>query len=453
MILSLIFFSALAGARIDEPETAFVGATLVDGTGAPPITDSVVLVRGKRIVYSGPKPSAQVPTSARIVDLHGKWLLPGLIDMHVHLDEDISPSAFPLFGVTSVRDVGSRLVTIQKLRARAAKGESMPRIYWMGRNIDESKPSWWGAVAVKGPEEVAALMEGMSRQGVDGVKLYTDAGPLVSKAVILDAHKRGWPVTGHLQKTKPSEASSFGIDNLEHVSTLFSELGRPAPKSVAGYLRGFVVAASVDVKDEPTRRLISILKSHGTAITPTLTVSLMPMEGERESAGVYRTWADLPAGWSKYWKSAYWSFISTYGWKAANFATAHGSYRKYMEMVKLLETNGIPIIAGTDTPAPWVLPGAGLIHELELLVDAGLTPMSAIQAATGRAAHILRREGDVGTIRPGRIADFVVLDADPLANIHNLRQIADVYKSGKREDRLKLRKQFDSATEPPPGKP
>ncbi len=453
-MIGLVYALSILAKGIQTPqETVYAGATLIDGRGSVPVTDSVVIVKGRRIVFAGPRNAAVIPGAANVVDLRGKWLIPGLIDMHVHLDEDISPSAFPLFGVTSVRDVGSRLVTIQKLRALAAHGEAMPRIYWMGRNIDEDKPSWWGAVAVKGPEEVPALLEDMDKQGVDGVKLYTDAGPRVSRAVIQDAHKRGWPVTGHLQRTRPGEASELGIDNLEHVFTLFNELGKPAPKSVTGYLRGFVTAASTDLTATSARKLISTLKSHGTAVTPTLSVSLMPVLGERNSAKVYDGWATMPPGWSKFWKSSYWSFISTAGWKSSDYATAQRAYGNYKQMVRLLEAERVPIIAGTDTPAPWVLPGAGLIHELELLVDAGLTPMSAIQAATGRAARVLKREGDVGTIQAGRIADFVILDADPLSDIKSMRRIQDVYVGGVRLDRAGFHTKFESAKEPPPGKP
>jgi len=100
------------------------------------------------------------------IDAVGKWLIPGLIDMHVHLDEVITPGTFVLFGVTSVRDVGSRLVTLERLRSRSRRAKSFPGFNWMGRNIDEGKPSWWGAVAVKGSAEVPALMDDMAKQGV-----------------------------------------------------------------------------------------------------------------------------------------------------------------------------------------------------------------------------------------------------------------------------------------------
>ncbi len=451
-LLLLLAMPILHSKPPDPQAFALVGGTVIDGTGAAPIPDAVVIFESKRIRAVGPRATTPIPPMAHIIDVHGKWILPGLIDMHVHLDEDLSPWAFPLFGVTSVRDVGSRLVSIQKLRALATKGDPIPRIFWMGRNIDEGKPSWWGAVAVKGPEEVPALLDDMARQGADGFKLYTAAGPSVVRAVIRGAHDRGWPVTGHLERTHPSHAAQMGIDNLEHVSTLLQELRGPEPTSATGYLRGFERIPAVDLSGKHAQALIAILKGR-TAITPTLTVSTMPVEGARGAAKAYLGWADVPEGWARYWKSSYWSFISTAGWKQSDFATALAAYAKSKELVRLLEQAGIPIIAGTDTPAPWVLPGAGLIHELELLVDAGLTPMSAIQAATGRAGVVLRRAKDVGTIQIGRFADLLILDADPLADIHNLRKIHFVYKNGWEFDLPSLRKRFERANEPPIAKP
>lgn len=438
-------FLALFSAQIlpPEPVTALVGATVIDGAGAPPKSDCVVVIRGKRIAAVGPRSSTSIPPDARVVDLHGKWIVPGLIDMHVHLDEVLTPSAFPLFGVTSVRDTGSRLVTIQKLRARAATGEATPRLYWLGRNIDEGKPSWWGAVAVKGPEEVPALLSDMARQGVDGVKLYALAGPKVAKAVIAEAHRRGWPVTGHLDRTRASDAAGFGIDNLEHVFTLFNELRPAAAKRAAGYLRGFAGVASVDLDGSAARRLIAALKRRPTAVTPTLAVSTLPVEGEKGAAKVYRGWADVPPRWARYWKSSYWSFLSTAGWKPSDFRTAREARRKFQDMVRKLDRAGIPILAGTDTPAPWVLPGAGLIHELEMLVESGLTPLQALLAATGRAAKVLHHDSDVGTIQSGRYADLLVLVADPLADIHNLRRVDRVYMGGAEVDRAKLWREFE----------
>lgn len=432
-------------------DTALVGATLIDGTGAPPLQDSVIILHGHRIAAVGPRTSTAIPKDARIVDLQGKWVLPGLIDMHVHLDEDLTPSAFPLFGVTSVRDVGSRLVTIQKLRAFAEKGQAMPRIYWMGRNIDEGKPSWWGAVAVKGPKQVPMLLGDMARQGVDGVKLYTLAGPDVTRAVIQDAHRRGWPVTAHLDRTRASDAASMGIDNLEHVFTLFNELRKTPAKSIQGYRRSFAGVDAVDLDGKAARDLIRALKRKPTAVTPTLTVSTMPMVGEAGARQAYGF--VVPAVWARYWNSSYWSFISTSGWGTADFAEARAAQARFRELVRTLDREGVPIIGGTDTPAPWVLPGAGLTHELELLVDAGLTPMSAIQAATGRAAKVLRRESDVGTVQPGRYADLLILDADPLSDIHNLRRVNRVFMGGSELDRATARREFEAAKEPPPGKP
>jgi imidazolonepropionase-like amidohydrolase len=434
--------------QVKEPVLAITGGTVIDGTGAPPLQNGVIIVRGKRIAFVGPKDKAVIPPEARQIDATGKWIIPGLIDMHVHLDEDLSPGAFVLFGVTSVRDVGSRLVTVQQLRSRAAKGETMPRIYWMGRNIDQGKPSWWGAVAVNGAEDVSSLLEDMNRQGVDGVKLYIRSGPKVTQAVIKEAHRRGWPVTAHLEDTRPIDAARFGIDNLEHISTLFVGIKKRPKTGKAGYAVGFTGVGEVDLAGPQIRNLIATLKKKHVAVTPTLTVSIMPVEGEKAAADIYKGWAKIPSGWSSYWKTDYWSFISTKGWSAGDYRTARQAGEKYRRLVGKLERTGVSIIAGTDTPAPWVLPGAGLVHELELLVQSGLSPMSALRAATGRAAEVLRKSADVGTIRVGRIADLVVLGADPLRDIHNLRKVEAVYQGGREVDLEKLRKSFAEALAP-----
>lgn len=122
-------------------------------------------------------------------------------------------------------------------------------------------------------------------------------------------------------------------------------------------------------------------------------------------------------------------------------------------MVARLEAAGVPIVAGTDSPAPWVLPGAGLIHELELLVEAGLSPKSALLAATGRAASVLRKTGEVGTLVPGARADFLLLPDDPLKDIRALRRPSAVYQSGREFDRAAARRTFDLVRAPPPQKP
>ena len=434
---------------------AITGTTLFDGTGADPFPDAVLVVQDGRIASVGPRSRVAIPPAATIVNAAHQWLIPGLIDLHVHLDEDITPGAFPLFGVTSVRDVGSRLVTIQKLRARAAKGDAMPHLFWMGRNIDEGKPSWSGAVAVKGPGDVPALLADMQeRQGVDGVKLYVNARADVAKAVITEAHRRGMPVTGHLNDLTPERAAQLGIDNLEHVSALFSaQLSHEAAQRAVGTRKSHAGVAEVNLDSPSARRLIQTLARHKVAVTPTLSVSLMPMAGEQNADRVYRGWADIPNGWRSYWKDAYWGFLQPMGWTPADYRITEKANHRFLQMVARLESAGVPIVAGTDSPAPWVLPGAGLIHELNLLVRAGLTPRSALLAATGLAAQVLRKTGEVGTLVPGARADFLLLPADPLKDIRALRKLSAVYQNGKELDRVAARRAFDEAKAPSPQKP
>jgi imidazolonepropionase-like amidohydrolase len=425
-----------------------VGATLIDGTGAPALADSVVVMDGTRIQAVGTRAQVAIPPEATLVDARGKWLVPGLIDMHVHLDEVISPEAFTLYGVTTVRDVGSRLVTLQQWRARAAKGEAIPHLYWMGRNIDEGKPSWWGAVAIKSPQEAHALLADMHQQGVDGVKLYVNAGPEVTRAVIQEAHRRGWPVTAHLNNTLPSAAAEMGIDNLEHVAQLFIELHKRPEHALGTYGSGFHGIPQVDLNGTATRHLIAVLAEHHVTVTPTLTVSLLPPEGEQAALHRYAGWSEIPIGWRKYWHSDYWTFLTPKEWTKHDYEVAKQAGEKYKQMVGMLYRAGVPLIAGTDTPAPWVLPGAGLLVELELMAEAGLPPAEVIQTATGRAAKILHRYDVVGTVQAGRFADLVLLDADPLADIRNLRRIAAVYLAGKPLDLPAQRRAFQNTPAP-----
>ncbi len=285
----------------------------------------------------------------------------------------------------------------------------------------------------------------MQKQGVDGVKLYILAKPDVTRAVITQAHRRGLPVTAHLGATLPSVAAKAGIDNLEHVTTLFQELRVLPPHTPEGYGKTFAGVENVNLEGAATKNLITTLAKNHVAVTPTLAVALLPWQGQRGAKTTYGNWAKVPAGWNRFWHNPYWEFIGTKGWTKRDFMRAKRAKVQFLQLVRKLKQNHIAIIAGTDTPAPWVLPGAGLLTELYLLTQAGLTPNEALQTATGNAARILRKGREVGTIQPGRYADFILLDADPLRDIRNLRHIRAVYAGGSKVDRPRLAKQFHNA--------
>jgi len=315
--LALLLCSAGAPSTTALPPIAIVGANVIRPAGEGVIRNATVVMRAGRFEAVGPRDRTPIPSGAHVIDGAGKWIIPGLIDMHVHLDEVLTPGAFTLFGVTTVRDVGSGRETIDALRKRAADGEPVPRICWMGRNIDEGRPSWWGAVAVKGPAEVPRLISDMQAQGVSGVKLYVFARTDVTRAVIAEAHKRGLPVTAHLGLTTPSEAARAGIDNIEHVTTLFHELRDRQKHIRPGYFDAFAGASQVSLGGARARRLLAILAHHHVAVTATLCAGLLPVEGESGAAAVYHGWADVPDGWRRYWRMPYWDFISAKGWTRA----------------------------------------------------------------------------------------------------------------------------------------
>ena len=170
--------------------------------------------------------------------------------------------------------------------------------------------------------------------------------------------------------------------------------------------------------------------------------------GARGARADYEGWSGFPRGWRNYWHSDYWSFLTPERWTPHDYAVANQAGAKYTELVGMLYRAGVPLIAGTDTPAPWVLPGAGLLVELELMVAAGVPPMEALHAATGRAADILHKSDFVGTLRSGRSADFLILSAVPLTHIPKSQSIEAVYFAGKSQDLPAQQRAFQSSVAP-----
>lgn len=408
---------------------AIVNVTVWDGSRT--ISPGFVLWDGETITDVGRADVVRFSSTVKLVDGKGGWVVPGLIDLHVHVDEVKTPELFVRYGVTSVRDMGSSPKVIAQWRQAWSRGDKRPYVYWTGRNIDTGKPSWWEAVAVKSPAEVPGLLEHLRKLGADGFKLYVNADRATAEAVIDYARWMGLPVTAHHESIPASGLMRMGISGIEHAHCLLHELlpsrRRIDEKRQSGYLRVFVGFDRLSTESERVRRLMELAYATSVVWTPTLSLYDLPPRWKSKSpAG-----QPIPAEWRTEWSRPYWDFLSTRGWTPADFDTAERAVEVYKRFVREAHRQGILVGAGTDTPAPGVLPGAALHHELRLLTQCGFTPEEALRAATVTAARTLRQQNKVGVLQPGARADMLLLEKNPLERVENLLTIRQVYLRGR----------------------
>ncbi len=414
---------------MNKMPTAMINVTVWDG--ARTISPGFVLWEGDTITDVGRADVVRFSSAVKLVDGKGGWVIPGLIDLHVHVDEVKTPEMFVRYGVTSVRDMGSSPKAIAEWRKAWSRGDQRPYVYWTGRNIDTGKPSWWEAVAVRKPAEVPGLLQHLRQLGADGFKLYVNADRATAEAVIDYARWMGLPVTAHQETIPASELMRMGIAGIEHAHCLLHELlpsrARIDEKRKSGYLRVFAGFDRLSTAGERVQRLMELAYATSVVWTPTLSLyDIPPWWKSKLPAG-----QPIPAEWRAEWSRPYWDFLSTRGWTSADFRIAERAVEVYRRFVREAHRYGVLVGAGTDTPAPGLLPGAALHHELRLLVQCGFTPEEALCAATVTAAEALKQRGKIGVLQPGARADMLLLEKNPLERVENLLAIHKIYLRGR----------------------
>ena len=336
------------------------------------------------------------PKGAHVIRATGKYVVPGLWDMHVHLRAEDLP-LLVAYGVTGVRDMGNKLADVDSWRAMIADGTLIgPDIFRVGPILNGQVfgPTH---VEIRNEAEARAAVRVLKHAGVDAIKLHNMLSRDAYVGLSDEAKKLGIPFVGHIPQTMTAqEASAAGQASIEHIQSLFE------------------TASPLKAEDAPA--LFEQFVKNDNAVTPTLINYRGSADPANIDPEVLKKYPDIPAGRQQIFK-------------------------QFVQLLGVMNTSGVTLMTGSDLGSKWISPGASLHDELEIFVEAGLTPMQALQAATRTPARFLHTES--GTLEPGKAANLVLLDANPLDDIRNTRKISAVIFHGRLLDKPQLQQLLD----------
>jgi imidazolonepropionase-like amidohydrolase len=419
--------SRLAHALARKPSTplAFKDANLFDPETGKSLPHTTVVVEGDRVKAVGPDGRVSVPKNAEVIDARGRALMPGLWDMHVHLgtDEGLMHVAA---GVTSVRDMGNDTEALLALKGKFEAGEEIgPRVTMAGLLDGRGPYAGPTKVLVDTEEEARAAVDNFARLGYAQIKIYSSVKPeLVPKLVAL-AHAKGLRVSGHVPAFMTAEQFvRAGADEFQHINFFVLNFLFDEVKDTRTPVRFTAVAeraASVDLSSERVRSFVGLLKERGTVVDPTVNVfEAMFTDRPGRIPDAYAAVAErLPP---QVRRSMLGGGLPVPEGKDALYRE---SSQALLKMVKLLYDAGVPLVAGTDA-----LPGFALHRELELYAQAGIPPAEVLRIATLDAARLMKRDAELGSVAPGKLADLILVDGDPARRISDIRRVSLVVKGG-----------------------
>lgn len=410
------------------------GGTLIDGTGRAPVPNAVVVIEGNRIKGVGAKGSVEVPPGAKKIDATGKWILPGLIESHGHYREYV-PELLVNHGITTMFDTGNMMDYILAVREATASGKLWgPRIFATGSGIEggQVKVPMRDRMHVHNAAEARAAAEAHVRRRVDFIKVYAGITSEELRGVTEVAHKAGIPVVGHLQVIDAREAALAGIDGLIHASGVSAALvPEPLRKIVKATPSGGGLFHH-EIDESKFDDLAKFLVDRRVMIQPDLVHS--------SKGAIVKHWDRFELETRRLLSDSNLSYVpreDIQRWANGRFGTAEEmeqrriGYEKMTRFLKKFVDAGGLVLAGSDFIGS-AAPGVTLHQEMEVFVhDVGLTPMQAIQTATGNVAEFYLKGKEIGTLEPGKLADVIILKSDPLQDIRNTRKIDLVMKDGR----------------------
>jgi hypothetical protein len=464
VIFGLGFCAHGATGQAAPVSIAITHVTVIDVEHGRRLPDRTVLVNGNRIALVAQSASSRVPAGARVIDGRGEYLIPGLWDMHVHaLREGRSRWMFPLFiatGITGIRDTGSPLDSLLWYRNRVSTGEVLgPRIVGTGPLLDAPAAQYpYLTMPVASGADGRRAVDSLADAGVNFIKTYNSLSRDAFFAIAAEARRRGIPIIGHVPyKVTAFEASDSGLKSIEHLTRV---VGLCLPESANRRL---------DAEEAAARKRPGMTPDSITAMFASVNSHEYAAFDERlcEQAGAHfarnGTWQvptqERDLHWTRTFLAsdttgndpylryvpaeviAFWThYRDSVVARPFDGLPAQARYATKSRVIRALVRGGNGLLAGTDTDGNdsniFGVPGVALHHEMEAFVrDVGLSPVQALRAATLGPAQFLDATDSLGTVAAGKLADLVLLDADPLLDIRNTRRIRAVVTNGRYFDR------------------
>lgn len=432
----------LTSVGISEPAiqsqvTVILGGVLIDGNGGAPIDNSVVVIRGNRITAIGKSGKLSYPKDARIVEAKGKYVLPGLIDLHVHY-QAWQGQLYLAHGVTTVKDTGNPVEWLEQQSAANEDGRtSGPRLFYTGNSLTTPPARKDHHIGLDSPETGRRAVRILKEHGASAIKVHQQVSAELLQAISDEAHKLGLRVTGHLRRLGAKEAALAGIDGFEHATGIPRSTG-PHPdllrnndpeNDLVGYYDDLYEAAEMD--ESKFGPLIKLLVEKKVAITPTLiTWFRMASDHRPEYAREDAEYARIEAlGYVPEFARRQWQTSTIFEPQNASDAEKFKlAYAKMSKFLKQFHDAGGLLLAGSATVDN--VPGLSMHREMELMCELGLSPAEVLETSTLRNAKFLGKEKELGTIAAGKLADIIIVDANPFENMKNIRKISMVMKNG-----------------------
>jgi len=454
-LAALAIFGPVASAQSVSSGTQSIlvinHVNVIDASGSPVQPDMSVTIQGDRIRKITKSNHAKLPPNATVIDAKGKFLIPGLWDMHVHTvfgdwipgGKEVSLPLFVANGVTGIRDMGGDLDTLLDWRKQIAAGTLLgPRMIIAGPMLDGPKSRFPSSLSVASPEEGRQAVDDLKAKGVDFIKVQSFIQRDAYFAVADEARKQKMALVGHVPDAiRASEAVAAGQKSIEHLTGVFEGCSTAedeflkGPKGPLRFLQTYDPARC-------TTLIASFARNH-TWQVPTLVWERGQWLVDVTDISHDPNLKYAPASWQqKSWPQFTKGIIAELDTDPVS--DRRRFVKKELEVIQAMRGAHVPLLAGTDTAAGVdVLPGFSLHTELEYFVEAGLSPMEALQTATRNPAEFLGLLGETGTIAKGKLANLVLLDANPLNDIRNTRKIDAVVLNG----RLLTRQALDKLLE------